>query len=93
MQQQQTQSQAQQPVMARPPQVVTTKDFQYLKDMLSWELNAMKKCHHFAKETSCQQTKQAIDKAGQMHQRHYGLLLKHLQNNNTEEMKKVPQIQ
>jgi hypothetical protein len=36
---------------------------------------------------------QAIDRAGQMHQRHYGMLLKHLQNNNTAEMQKIQQLQ
>jgi excinuclease UvrABC ATPase subunit len=85
MQQQQTN------MMQVPPQVVTTKDSLYLKDQLSWELLAMKKCRHFAQECSDQEMSQMIDKAGQMHQRHYMLLLKHLQNNNTEEMKKIPQ--
>ena len=51
----------------------------------------MKKCRHFAQECSDLEIRQLIDKAGQMHQKHYMLLLKHLQNNNTEEMKKVPQ--
>lgn len=85
--------QQQQPLMATPPQVITTKDIQYLKDQLSWELLAMKKCHHFAKECSDPEIKTAIDMAGQMHQRHYNLLVKHLKNNNTAEMAKVPQMQ
>jgi hypothetical protein len=90
----QTQQQQQQnTIMQVPPQVITTKDSQYLKDQLSWELLAMKKCRHFAQECSDLEIRQLIDKAGQMHQRHYMLLLKHLQNNNTEEMKKVPQTQ
>lgn len=94
MQQNQAQGgQQQQPVMMQPPQVITTKDYQYLKDQLSWEILAMKKCRHYAQESTNPEIKQAIDKAGQMHQRHYQLLLKHLQNNNMEEMKKVPQIQ
>lgn len=90
MQPQQTQ---QQPQMMTPPRVVTTKDYLYLKDALSWELLAAKKSYHFANECSCQQTKQLLNKAGQMHQRHYNILLKHLQTNNNEEMKKVPQPQ
>ncbi|MGM0881720.1 MAG: ferritin-like domain-containing protein [Bacillota bacterium] len=94
MQQNQVQGQQQQqPVMMKPPQVITTKDYQFLKDQLSWELLAMKKCRHYAQESTDPEIKQAIDKAGQMHQRHYQLLLKHLQNNNMEEMKKVPQTQ
>jgi hypothetical protein len=82
-----------QAIMEQPPQVITTKDFLYLKDQLSWELLAMKKCHHFAQECSDPQIRQVIDTAGQMHQRHYQLLLKHMQNNNTAEMAKVQQLQ
>lgn len=90
----QTQTQGQQQaVLPQPPQVITTKDHLYLKDQLSWELIAMKKCSHLAQECSDQEIRQAIDKAGQMHQLHYELLLKHLQNNNTEQMQKVNQIQ
>ena len=38
------QEQQQSAIMQVPPQVITTKDSQYLKDQLSWELLAMKKC-------------------------------------------------
>ena len=92
MQQNQTQMQ-QQPVMQLPPQVITTKDHLYLKDQLSWELLAAKKCRHFANECTDPEIRQALDKAGQMHQRHYQLLLNHLKNNNTAEMQKVHQFQ
>ncbi|SFT21825.1 hypothetical protein SAMN05428962_5382 [Paenibacillus sp. BC26] len=89
---QQTESTQQQPgIMPAPPKVITTKDASYLKDQLSWLLLAMKKCSHFARECSDPEIGQAIDKAGKMHERHYNLLLKHLQNNNTEGMKNVPQ--
>lgn len=72
--------------MTEPPQVITTKDLQYLKDQLSWQLNAMKKCAHFAKECQDPQVKQLLDKAGRMHLRHYQLLLKHTQQNNQQTM-------
>jgi hypothetical protein len=91
--QQQIQAQQQQPVLMQPPNVITTKDFLYLKDQLSWELLAMKKCHHFAQECMDAEIKQSLEQAGQMHQRHYELLLKHLQNNNPAEMTKVQQMQ
>ncbi|CAM3598118.1 hypothetical protein [Marinicrinis lubricantis] len=93
MPQSQTQQQQQQAIIPTPPQVITTKDCLYLKDQLSWELIAMKKCRHFANECSDPEIKQAIDQAGQMHERHYQLLLKHLQNNNTAEMQKMHQMQ
>ncbi len=47
-----------------PPRVITTKDLLYLKDALSWELNAFKKFHFFrptndqsAIETSVRQSR------------------------------------
>lgn len=92
MQPNQAQS-GQQPVMMQPPQVITTKDYLYLKDQLSWELIAMKKCHHFAQECMDVEIRQAIDKAGQMHLRHYQMLLTHLQNNNIAQMQQVQQIE
>ncbi|WP_407926889.1 spore coat protein [Capillibacterium thermochitinicola] len=35
-------------VMTSPPDIITDKDLSYLKDALSWELLAMKKCSHWA---------------------------------------------
>ncbi|MDP4099431.1 hypothetical protein OIN60_22195 [Paenibacillus sp. P96] len=94
MQQNQTQGQGQQqPILSVPPQVITIKDHLYLKDQLSWELITMKKCSHFAAECSDPEIAQAIQQAGQMHERHYELLLKHLHNNNTMEMQRVQQFQ
>jgi hypothetical protein len=79
-QQQQTGQQMQtgQQVMSEPPSVISTKDLNYLRDAMSWELVAMKKCHHFAQECQDQQIKKEIDKTGQMHQKHYQTLLKHV---------------
>jgi len=91
--QQQSAGQKQQPIFPQPPQVITTKDHLYLKDQLSWELVAMKKCRHFASECQDPEIRNAIDKAGQMHQRHYEMLLKHLQNNNAQQMQAVNQAQ
>lgn len=91
MQQTQTSGQQQQHVIAQPPKVITTKDCLYLKDQLSWELIAMKKCRHFAAECTDPEIAQAIDQAGQMHQRHYERLLTHLQNNNNMQMQQWQQ--
>lgn len=74
-----------------PPRVITTKDLSYLKDALSWELNAFKKLHHFAGEAKDPQIKQALDSAGRMHQAHYEQLLKHLQVDNNAAMSGLPQ--
>lgn len=89
--QQQSMTGQQQPLMMEPPQVITTKDLLYLKDQLSWQLNAMKKCSHFSLECTDPDVKQALDTAGKMHLRHYQRLLTHCQNNNTQQMATVPQ--
>lgn len=80
----------QQPLMMTPPNVISTKDLMYLKDGMSWLLDAMKKCAHFASEAQCPQIKQFIDQVGQMHQRHYNILLQHCQNNNAQQMAQIP---
>ncbi len=67
--------------MKEPPNYITTKDLAYLKDAMSWELIAMKKCNKFAQEASSEKIKTALDQAGQMHQQHYQTLLKHVDNN------------
>lgn len=75
-----------QPQMMTPPEVITTKDLLYLKDAMSWTLLAMKKCAHFAQECTDLQVRQAIDQIGQLHQRQYNMLLRHLQTNNGQAM-------
>ncbi|USG66705.1 ferritin-like domain-containing protein [Brevibacillus ruminantium] len=77
----------------QPPRVITTKDCSYLKDALSWELLAFKKFHFYAQQVTDPEVKQALEKAGQMHQQHYQKLLAHLQVNNTAAMATIPQTQ
>lgn len=84
---------SQQPLLQTPPNVITTKDLLYIKDAMSWLLDAMKKCSHFAGQVQDQQLKQTINQIGQMHQRHYSMLLKHCQTNNTAQMAQIQQQQ
>lgn len=74
-----------------PPRVITTKDLAYLKDALSWELLAFKKFHFLAQQAVNPQVKQVLEKAGQMHQRHYQKLLTHLKVDNNKAMATLPQ--
>ncbi|MFC7394344.1 hypothetical protein [Scopulibacillus cellulosilyticus] len=86
MNQQQQQQQQNQNVMAQPPFVISTKDHLYLQDMLSWNLNVIKKFNFFAGQCQDSEVKQAINQACQMHQNHYRTLLNHIQQhiqNNT----------
>lgn len=79
----------QQPIFQTPPQVITTKDILYIKDMLSWTLLAMKKCAHTAQEISDPDARRAIDELGRMHERHYQVLLRHLKTDNRQAMDHV----
>ncbi|WP_373370822.1 hypothetical protein [Lederbergia panacisoli] len=73
------QPQNQQQMMQQPPHVITTKDFSYINDMLSWNLLVMKKAHFAASQCQDQQIKTQLDACGQMHQRHYMKILGHLE--------------
>ncbi|AMQ21634.1 hypothetical protein [Geobacillus sp. JS12] len=68
-----------QAAMPEPPQMVSTKDAMYFSDMMSWNLLAAKKAHFFASQCRDPEVVQAIERAGQMHQRHYDIILRHLQ--------------
>ncbi|WP_223590288.1 ferritin-like domain-containing protein [Neobacillus bataviensis] len=76
-----------------PPPAITTKDLSYIKDALSWELLAFKKFHFLAQNATNPQFKQALDKAGQMHQNHYQRLLTHLQVDNNSILASLPKTQ
>ncbi|UQD51013.1 hypothetical protein C0971_02445 [Bacillus methanolicus] len=80
-QQQPNQSQNEQPVFQEPPQMITTKDFYYLTDMLSWNLLGFKKAHFAASQCQDQQIVTALEKACMMHERHYQRILQHLEQN------------
>ena len=67
--------------LPQPPQVITVKDSLYIKDMLSWNLLAMKKAYYFANQCQDTEVKNLLNKTGQMHQKHYQMILSHLQGN------------
>ncbi len=80
------QQQAGQQIMPEPPNVVSTKDFLYLTDALSWELGAMKMMHHAALNCTDPEISTYLHQAGQMHQAHYQQLLTHLNPANAANM-------
>lgn len=65
---------------------ITGKDLNYLSDEMSWQLLAMKRCHHYSQHVQNPQLKQAIDQVGQMHQRHFEELLSLLQSGSNPTM-------
>jgi hypothetical protein len=82
-----------QPPIPLPPRAITTKDVLYIKDALSWELLAFKKFHFMANQIQNPQLKDALNKAGQMHQNHYQRLLTHLQVDNNTVLANLPNTQ
>ncbi|MFB3161890.1 ferritin-like domain-containing protein [Neobacillus sp. 179-J 1A1 HS] len=82
-----------QPPIPNPPRVITTKDILYIKDALSWELLTFKKFHFMANQIQNPQFKEALNKAGQMHQNHYQRLLTHLQVDNNTALANLPNTQ
>ncbi|MBU5594033.1 spore coat protein [Amphibacillus sp. MSJ-3] len=61
--------------MPQPPMMISTKDLLYLTDMMSWNLNVIKKAHDLANHCQLPEIKQAIEQVGKMHQKHYQQLL------------------
>lgn len=57
---------------------LSDKELHYIKDFLSWELLAMKKCNAAAQACTNPQIQNALKQTGQKHQRHYETLLSHL---------------
>ncbi|MDC3411997.1 hypothetical protein NC797_02200 [Aquibacillus sp. 3ASR75-11] len=80
-QQNQPMGQNQAQPMPQPPNVVSSKDLLYLTDMLSWNLNAIKKAHFYAEQCTIPEIKTALEQVCQMHQNHYNTLLQHLNQN------------
>ncbi|CAH0121618.1 hypothetical protein PAE9249_04150 [Paenibacillus sp. CECT 9249] len=68
-----------QPQMTPNRNQLSEKELLYLKDFLSWELLAMKKCNDNANRCTDPQMKTLMMQAGQKHQQHYDTLLAHLQ--------------
>ncbi|MBA4542115.1 hypothetical protein I8U17_12050 [Thermoactinomyces sp. CICC 10521] len=59
---------------------LSDKDLHYLTDEMSWELLAMKKCNHYAGLCQDASVQSLINQIGQMHQRHYEMLLSQIQS-------------
>ena len=71
------------PQMNTPPAVITTKDLAYIKDALSWELLAAKKCNLYSQMAQDPEIAGRLTAIGQVHERHYQLLLSQLDSNKT----------
>ncbi|EIT85563.1 hypothetical protein A374_10008 [Fictibacillus macauensis ZFHKF-1] len=66
------------PSFTQPPAVITTKDYSYLTDMLSWNLLGFKKAHFAANQCTDPDVKKVLEEACHLHEKHYQLLLNRL---------------
>jgi len=62
-----------------PPKMISTKDFLFIKDMMSWNLLAAKKMKAASENCQLPDLKKEFETAGQMHTKHYNELLKTLE--------------
>lgn len=65
--------------MDKVPQIISTKDLNFIADMLNWNLIAAKKAYHFINETSDQDIANLLNKVITMHHKHYSVILNLLQ--------------
>ena len=66
-------------VLTQDRSLLSEKELLYLKDALSWELLAIKKCHEMAGQCQDQQVANLIRQTGKKHVQHYNELLSLLQ--------------
>lgn len=59
---------------------LSTKELNYAKDFLSWELYMAKLCRQFADQMADQNFGSLMDRTGQAHQQNYTDLLNYLQS-------------
>jgi hypothetical protein len=58
--------------------LLSDKELHYLKDFMSWELLAAKKCKELANASSDQQIRQLLEQTGKKHAARYEALIAHL---------------
>jgi hypothetical protein len=62
--------------MDNVPKMISTKDLDYLSDMLDWNFTVSKKVYHFTNETNDEDITNEMKKISQMHEQHYNTILK-----------------
>lgn len=61
---------------------LSTKELNYVKDLLAWELLMAKKCKLYADQETTQRFSEVFNQAGQMHQENYLSLVQYLESVN-----------
>lgn len=61
--------------MKEVPNIISTKDLSYIKDMLSWNLVMAKKSKEYLKLVSDKDVKELLKRVNEVHKSHYEILL------------------
>lgn len=61
--------------MKEVPNIISTKDLSYIKDMLSWNLVMAKKSKEYLKLVGDKDVKELLKKINEVHKSHYEMLL------------------
>ena len=61
--------------MKEVPNIISTKDVSYIKDMLSWNLVMAKKSKEYLKLVGDKDVKELLKKVNEVHKSHYEMLL------------------
>lgn len=61
--------------MNNVPKMISSKDLDYISDMLNWNYYAAKECFHFAEEVQDEEIRNTLSDTGNMHIEHYKYLL------------------
>lgn len=61
--------------MKEVPNIISTKDLSYIKDMLSWNLVMAKKSKEYLKLVGDKDVKGLLKKVNEVHKSHYEMLL------------------
>ncbi|MBM7865920.1 hypothetical protein GTO89_03795 [Heliobacterium gestii] len=67
------------PMLSAGMNALTDKDLLLLMDLMAQEMNAARKCRHFARSVGDEAVAAALHRAGQMHQRHLKVMIQHCQ--------------
>lgn len=61
--------------MKEVPNIISTKDLSYIKDMLNWNLVMAKKSKEYLKLVGDKDVKELLKKVNEVHKSHYEMLL------------------
>ncbi len=64
---------------------IASKELNYVKDFLSWEILSLKKCNQYAQQETNPQRKQLLMDAVNIHQKNYMNLLSYVNQANAQQ--------